>query len=542
MGLLDGILSLPLPVLLGLGVVAWFGYLLWTYRDGRAYGTRPRPDLVHSKHQVPLLGDILYAPKIFNNRLENLKREHEEYGEVFRTTAFVPGLGSFSIIHTVNPQDVETVLRDPYLFVKGDLIRSFAGDFFGAGIFASDGARWHSQRKTASHVFNARNFRSVFNEDFLGEVDKLCSHLARAAELGAFVDMQDLLLRCTLDSFGRLAMGAHFGCIEVEGTVVDGKYRLPPVKYMQAFDYLNVVVAGRGPKVGWRYLEKIDGTAQKIKEARATMFEVADKIIADKRAKIAKGEIVKESDSGHADMLDFFAATKNFDGGVPDNDELRDVVMNLLIAGRDTTAQTLTWSFYNLSRRPDIVKKCRDEISRVLGADRAPDYESLKELKYLTAVFFETLRLHSNVPTTTLFATKDTVLQGSGTKVYAGEGVEYSSWAMGYRKELWGPDAEEFKPERWIDPLTGSVRKENQYKYPVFKGGPRICLGQNMAIQEGVTFLAQVLRAFDLELVNEDEPAKWGVWNEDPAKREGRYDVAITLGARQSVEFLVRKL
>ncbi|KAI9020376.1 cytochrome P450 [Hyaloraphidium curvatum] len=539
MGLLDAVLSLPLPVLLGVPVLLYVAYIIYEYRD-RAIGTMRRPDLKHMEGALPLIGNLLTVAKNSDVKLEAMKRDFEKYGDVFRSTLYMPGLGGVDMINALHPGDVETVLRDPYLFIKGAFAEVTASDFLGHGIFISDGARWNAQRKTASHVFNVRNFRDVFSGDFLNEVAHLCDHFQRAHELGAIIDLQDLLLRCTLDSFGRLAMGTSFGCIDQVGKVENGKYVLPKVKYMESFDFLNMVVAGRAGRPFFSLMEKLDGTSQKIKEAQKTMFEVADKVIAEKRARMAKGEAFDEdggssSDkSKHADMLDYFMRTKNFDGGMPDDEELRDVVMNLLIAGRDTTAQTLTWAFYTLAQRPDIEDKLRDEIRTVLGKDTKPGYENLKDLKLVQATFNETLRLFSNVPTNQLTATKDCVLGGTGTKVYAGEMVQYSSWCMGYAKSIWGPDAEVFKPERWIDE-RGVLRKENQYKWPVFKAGPRVCLGQNMAIQEGVTFLTQILRRFHLELVNEDEPQKWG----DFAKREGRYSQALTLGARDKVEFKV---
>ena len=136
----------------------------------------------------------------------------------------------------------------------------------------------------------------------------LCNHLEAAAKAGAVVDLQDLLLRCTLDSFGRLAMGTHFGCIQVEGKVVDGRYVLPTVAFMESFDYLNALVAGRFPRIGWAYLEQLDGTKEKIKAAQKTMSDVAFKVISEKRAKMAKGEEIPDdekgegSSKGHADM------------------------------------------------------------------------------------------------------------------------------------------------------------------------------------------------------------------------------------------------
>jgi cytochrome P450 len=168
------------------------------------------------------------------------------------------------------------------------------------------------------------------------------------------------------------------------------------------------------------------------------------------------------------------------------------------IAGRDTTAQTLTWVFWNLANNPEVEKKARAEVQAVLNG-KEPDYESIKELKYLNAIFNETLRLQANVPGNILTCTKDTVLAGTGTQVYRGDLVQYSPWVMvrcpyidsslwnltltfaifqGRMTSIWGPDAEEFKPERWIDE-KGSLKKENQFKWPVFKAGPRICLGMN---------------------------------------------------------------
>lgn len=103
-------------------------------------------------------------------------------------------------------------------------------------------------------------------------------------------------------------MGTHFGCIEQKGTVVDGCYVLPEVEFMKAFDYLNSLVASRFPRVGWAYLEKLDGTRDKVRAAQKTMFDVADRVIAEKRKKMEsdKDDGNGEGDSkGHKDMLDY---------------------------------------------------------------------------------------------------------------------------------------------------------------------------------------------------------------------------------------------
>ncbi|KAI9026358.1 cytochrome P450 [Hyaloraphidium curvatum] len=534
MGLLGSVLALPLPVLALLVMGGYFVYLLVKYRD-RAIGTRARPDLPPSPTAVPLLGDMLSVGKMQPYRLEEMLRKTRAAGEgkVFRQTVPHPSLGPLDIINVSDPKDIEDVLRDPYLFIKGELFFHNLGDFLGNGIFNSDGERWHAQRKTASHVFNVKNFRDVFSGDFIEEVEKLCDHLNRASEAGALVDLQDLLLRCTLDSFGRLAMGTDFGCIAQEPVIKDGRYSLPNVEYMESFDFVNMLVSRRVSNPLWPVTERLSGESAKLRKSQEVMRKVADGIIAQKKAAIAKGEHKQK------DMLDYFMATKNFEGGLPPDDELRDFVANIVIAGRDTTAQTLTWVFYCLANHPEVERKLREELVTVLG-DKEPTYESLKELKYTNAVFNEALRLHANVPNNIMTATRDTVLSGSGTKIYAGDRVQYSPWIMGRLKSIWGPDAEEFKPERWFD-AAGNLRKENQYKWPVFKAGPRICLGMNMATQEAMTFLAQIVRRFSLELVNEDRPEKWGKFDVDPAKREGRYGFALTLCVRDSMDFRVNQ-
>lgn len=184
-------------------------------------------------------------------------------------------------------------------------------------------------------MFNVKNFRS-FADDFIHEVDALCDHLMSASKANAVVDIQDLLLRATLDSFGRLAMGQDFGCISQKPVIENGRYSLPDVPFMESFDYVNMVVSKRLNNPLWTFTERLDGTTAKVKEAQRVMFGFADKVIATKREKMAKGETIDENgvsseDKRQADMLDYFARTKNFNGDVPSDEELRDVIMNIII-------------------------------------------------------------------------------------------------------------------------------------------------------------------------------------------------------------------
>jgi cytochrome P450 len=200
--------------------------------------------------------------------------------------------------------------------------------------------------------------------------------------------------------------------------------------------------------------------------------------------------------------------------------------MNFMIAGRDTTAQAMSWATLMVARRPDVQTRVAEEAARVLGPAGSPPltYEALLAgLTYTQAVVSETLRLFPSVPKDGKVVVADDVLPGCGTAVRAGDVVAWSPFCMGRRVDLWGPDASEFKPERF---LTGDSRP-SPYKYPVFNAGPRTCLGQNMALAEAAYGLALVLRAHVVTLAP-DVAAAVDAWEAAaPARaRAGFYDAA----------------
>jgi cytochrome P450 len=176
-----------------------------------------------------------------------------------------------------------------------------------------------------------------------------------------------------------------------------------------------------------------------------------------------------------------------------------DAVLNFIIAGRDTTAQALSWALYRLSRAPAAEAALLREARAALGPGiaapggvaAAAGYEAVKRLRYARAVLLETLRLHPSVPKNVKFAVRDDVLPG-GPAVPAGAGVLWVPWAMGRRADLWGPDAADFRPERW---LAGGA-PPSQEVYPAFHAGPRACLGRELALLEGAYVLVALLARF----------------------------------------------
>lgn len=177
-----------------------------------------------------------------------------------------------------------------------------------------------------------------------------------------------------------------------------------------------------------------------------------------------------------------------------DEDTLRDVVMNFLIAGRDTTAQALSWTFFMLAQHPSISAKLRAELVSTFGEIAEPTFQGLQRLEYTQCVINEALRLYPSVPKNMKIALRPDTLP-DGTFVPAGCMVSHVPYMMGRMQSIWGNDAREFRPERWLDKGATS-----NYEYPVFHAGPRECLGRRMANLEMKVCLAVLLRRYDLQL------------------------------------------
>lgn len=189
--------------------------------------------------------------------------------------------------------------------------------------------------------------------------------------------------------------------------------------------------------------------------------------------------------------------------------ELRDIVLNFIIAGRDTTACALSWTLYELSSAPAVVARLRDEFDAVFAEALAGDaataaerleaawsYEKVAELKYAQAVSLEVLRLHPSVAKDIKWAREDDVLP-DGTRVPAGCAIVYSPYAMGRDPRIWAEPLA-FRPERFLE--GGEASAKGMYEYPTFNAGPRLCLGKPLALMETRLVTAMLLHAFDVSL------------------------------------------
>ena len=170
---------------------------------------------------------------------------------------------------------------------------------------------------------------------------------------------------------------------------------------------------------------------------------------------------------------------------------IRSELLNILFAGRDTTASFLSNLWFELSKRPDVTATLRREIDSTFPNNQRPEtFEQLKNMRYLRCVLNESLRLYPVVPKNTRVALTDTVLPlGGGDEdgqsplfVAKGQMVSFDIYTMHRRKDIYGDDADIFKPERWLDSGDEKGLRPG-WAYLPFNGGPRTCIGRTFFLQ-----------------------------------------------------------
>ena len=214
----------------------------------------------------------------------------------------------------------------------------------------------------------------------------------------------------------------------------------------------------------------------RTRRAIAHLYRVVDGFIAAGRNRKESGD----------DLLSRLVAAQDEDGTRMTESQLRDEAMTLYLAGHETTALTLTWSWYLIATHPAVEARLVEEWRRVLGG-RSPTPEDLAELPYTDAVLTEAMRVYPPVYLIGREATTD--LELGGYRVRKGYTVFMSQWVSHRDPRYFGPDPETFRPERWLDGLAKRIPK---YAYYPFGGGPRICIGNTFALMEAAILLATV--------------------------------------------------
>ncbi len=322
-------------------------------------------------------------------------------------------------------------------------------------------------------------------DNFSEHVDNLLACLPKST---GTVDLQPLFFKLTLDTTTALLFGQSVHSLKEE---TDPKFSA----FAESFDIAQGGLAKRFRLAPWHFFYH----PRRFSQACLKVHHFVETYIEDRNLNQAEEKHQSTSDS-FIDQLAQESSSKQ---------ELRNQLLNILLAGRDTTACCLSWTFRLLIRHQQAMTRLRSEIRTILRDSEHPTREHIRKMPYLAKVIRESLRLFPPVPLNNRTASKTTILpRGGGPDgnspilVRRGELVVYSQYVNARRKNIYGPDAGVFRPERWEEGVSANPFG---WAYFPFNGGPRACLGQDFALMEVSYTIVRLLQAFPIIRLPVDE-------------------------------------
>lgn len=347
--------------------------------------------------------------------LEYFKKVSIERGwKTWRVTA--PFLPSFVLSNDV--ANISHVLNKNFEnYGKGPAMKWRFQGLLGDGIFNVDGEKWYKHRKTSAHLFSMNKFKGMVLATLNDNVNKVIDIINQ--QNGKEFNIQALLFKFTLDSIGIIAFGHNIGALTMER-----------VQFADDFDFAQEMTNHSFLDPLWWFRLHFTEKGRKLKDGLKRIDEYAYGIVKKRRE---EDELRKkggdtasfEQAATHNDLLGLYLSRQDTSdpSSILSDADLRDIILNFFIAGRDTTAQAMSWSIYRLCVHREVQTRIRDEIVEVFGKDWPQDsaitHEHLNKMNYLEAFCMEVLRFHPSVPKEAKYVYHDDVLP-DGTQVYEG--------------------------------------------------------------------------------------------------------------------------
>ncbi|KAN0084998.1 Cytochrome P450 [Elaphomyces granulatus] len=490
------------------------------------------PTLPRVRTLLPFGIDYITRGIIYNSSNKNLLFWDELFTAHYPFKTLEIRLGPQTVITTRDPENVKALLTTQFgEFGKGERFHREWKDFLGDAIFTTDGEKWHASRALIRPIFSRERVSDL--STFEIHTQKLLRILDSPGCEQQPVNAFDLCLRLTMDIATDFLLGASVNSLAN-----------PADKFTAAFADVQrvqswITMAGQVSKALplQSFLFK-DTYRNGLDTVNSFVKPFIMRTLALPRDEI---EAIARSDKGYNFVTALAAFTR-------DPKMIRDQLISVLLAARDTTAATLAWTLYELSGRPEIVKHLREEILETVGLVATATYADLKNMRYLQAILKETLRLYPAIPFNMRAALSDTTLPRGGgpqgdlpVNIKKDTLVAYSPLYMQRRSELYPatypdgtpfPDPSQYTPERWI--YSGVAEKESKaankadsnynhtvpaqvdnhgvyesgllsseapwipkpWTYIPFNGGPRICIGQQFALAEMGYTLVKIFQKY----------------------------------------------
>jgi cytochrome P450 len=404
-----------------------------------------------------LVGNL---PDLRNRPLELMENSVRDFGDVSHFQ--VANIHAYLFNH---PDMIEEFLvTSNRNFIKPLLLRNTI-ELFGNGLLVSEGDFWRRQRRLMSPAFHRGAIRSY------GEI---MTHYAEETigrwRDGETRDIHADMMHITLEIVAKTLFGAEIGEKEMEE--VGRSLEVALHRFVDRISLLRFLDS-------WPLPRNI-----RFRRALASLDWIIYSIIEARRRSGERGN----------DLLSMLPNAQDEDGTQMTDRQVRDESITLFLAGHETTAIALSWTWYLLSLNPDVERKLAVELEEVLG-DRTPTVDDIPNLVYTGKVVKESMRLYPPAWRVGREAINDCEI--GGYPIPAGAQLIASQWTM-HRDARYYDEPLEFRPERWTEEF---IKRLPKFAYFPFGGGPRLCIGDQFAIMEATLILATIARRFRLELV-----------------------------------------
>ncbi|XVF73356.1 hypothetical protein PTKIN_Ptkin12aG0195000 [Pterospermum kingtungense] len=456
---------------------------------------------INNANYAPVKGTFLN--QLFHQN--NLYEYHTRIAKKLPTFRFI--YFAENLILTADTRNIEHILKTNFdKYVKGEHFGEVFADLLGEGIFSVDGDKWRQQRKLASYEFSTRAVKDISFSVFRRNAAKMVREVSEYAMSGQVIEFQGMVMGYIMKSILEVGFGIDLNSMN---------WSSKETSFMKAFDDSVESVKLRFINPLWKLKRLLNiGTEASLKKNLKLIHNIIDNVISTRKKQLTMNPDNKMKE----DMLSRFLTLSEKSPEKMTDKYLEDIVLSFLTA-KDSTASAFSWFFYLLCKNPLIQEKVAQEVIDVTSSckencDSIDDFMStiteatLEKMHYLHAALTETIRLYPPVPEDGRIAVADDILP-DGHKVKKGDKLLYMAYSMGRLPYIWGADADNFRPERWLK--DGVFQPESPFKFISFHAGPRICLGREFAYRQMKMFSAALIRHFRFKLADDTKDPTYKV-------------------------------
>jgi len=387
---------------------------------------------------------------------------HKTYGPAYELS--VP---FFRLVVINHPKYMEYIQKTNFNnFIKGYEAKRNFHQLQRDGIFTSDGQAWYTQRKAAAKAFTKKNFENHITTVLHRHLEILLKLLKRLADERTAFDFQDVMSRLLVCSTIQILFHVSTGMDNIFTSEPSCLHEI--CEFTEAFDKAQYLFDERRRNSLWPWTERLSGKDKLTGRAVDLIYGYMNEIIEERLQQKSPEDKQDHEGKGQVDLLDLFMQSTR------DKDDLAGMCVNFLLAGRDTTAYSIAWFLLEILRpentRYNLVQRARDDI-QTTGVNEYLDYGESAKLKFLNAIWNEVLRLDPVAPAGQLEVAADDVLPAvpemniPARPVRKGDCVVWHNYILSRMPELWGPDAEDFKPDRWFNE-DGQLQQPSPFNDP----------------------------------------------------------------------------